>query len=224
MPHLERLPNELLLLIISEIQNYKNLACFSAQCHRLHALCDLPVRRKYRRIRIRRDGHLNPAFEVLLSILRKPRLATYVRHLEIDREPSESAAYEGKPYRRVIGTYVDQALAVLLITVCPHLESLVLSAPFDVDGRIKPLHGRLVHRLPPALRYLTIRGYKRGQNQYHDRQLSQLLDDYDIDHPSLLEIQGIEDPIPQGEQVFLDWRMIDTPEEELLDHWTDYEY
>lgn len=93
MAHLQRLPDELLALILDNLSNNNDIAAISVQFRRVHRICDLATRRRYRRIRIRKDEHLNPAFEILLSILRKPHLGTYVRHLEVDRQPVHSGEY-----------------------------------------------------------------------------------------------------------------------------------
>ncbi|RDW86081.1 uncharacterized protein DSM5745_02723 [Aspergillus mulundensis] len=175
-------------MILSYLDNYKDIVALSVQDRRLRNLCDLTTCRKYRRIRIRDDEHLNPAFDFLLSILRNPRLGSYVRHLEVDRQPMCGDNYEKTEWQRnlgdgdleklkqaievahytgydddvilnmvmqsnpdivpiseglhrkqhvkiVRGTYIGQAIAVLLMAVCPELESLVLGIPFRNPGQ-----------------------------------------------------------------------------------------
>ncbi|KAL4863195.1 hypothetical protein BDV12DRAFT_202347 [Aspergillus spectabilis] len=176
MGHLQDMPSDILMMIISYIHKPKDITALSIQFRRVHALCDLPTRRKYSRIRIRKDQHLDNAFKILLSILRKPRLGLLVHRLEVDRQvrfqvpcamrgwersvPNDdlaklktaiSAAFTGDERDYVLNlvmqnpptecrvgvregsdptrhrhTLVGQALAALLITVCPHLEHLVI--------------------------------------------------------------------------------------------------
>ncbi|KAL4906991.1 hypothetical protein BDW74DRAFT_176587 [Aspergillus multicolor] len=178
MPHFQSLPNEILLMILSYLTSYKDIVALCIQDRRLLSLYDLTTLRKYQQVRIRQDEHLGPAFDVLISILRDPKLGKYVRHLEVDRQPLSLEPYVETNWRRslsesdlgkledavqaagdlgysqntilnmlmqtqtniepqevkvVRGTFIGQAIAVLLISVCPELESLVLGAPHSVE-------------------------------------------------------------------------------------------
>ncbi|KAL2864006.1 uncharacterized protein BJX67DRAFT_384186 [Aspergillus lucknowensis] len=178
MSHLEDLPNELLTLIISHVESNKDLVSLSRASRRLYAPCELSDRRKYRRVRIRgRVGRIEKAFQLLLLILRKPRIGGYVRHLEFQQFTRFRRGYSERPWERTLGKedlvrleaatleagfmapedqrimnilmqavpdgidggdpegfreakirtiYIAQAVAALLISVCPNLESLAL--------------------------------------------------------------------------------------------------
>ena len=91
---LTNLPNEILQQIISSLESHQDVAALSIQCHSLHALCDLPTRKKYRQIRIVPvDWSLDIAFARLMEILKQPRLGRYVRCIENWEKPMESEHY-----------------------------------------------------------------------------------------------------------------------------------
>ncbi|RHZ69889.1 hypothetical protein CDV55_103988 [Aspergillus turcosus] len=79
------LPDETLLEIVSYLESHAHVASLSSQCRRLYRLCDMPNRRKYRRVILRTPEDLIRGFRMLQSILKTPRFGTYVRHLEFDR-------------------------------------------------------------------------------------------------------------------------------------------
>jgi hypothetical protein len=98
MAKLDQLPTEVLLLIISLVRSNQDFLAFSRTSRSIHNLTknELPVRRKYRRIRIKEKRDFDKAFNLLLAILRRPQLGDYVRHIEFDRPPCSYADYEIK--------------------------------------------------------------------------------------------------------------------------------
>ncbi|KAL5342036.1 hypothetical protein BJX70DRAFT_395393 [Aspergillus crustosus] len=207
---LQGMPDDILLLIVSYVVNPKDITALSIQFRRVHPLCDLPIRRKYSRIRIRKDHHLDNAFKFLLSILRKPRLGLYVHRLEVDRQARNPWNYEMTNYERTISTddlanlktaiaaaftkderepvlklvmqkpcgntkagvqpwlhpdynrtiLIGQAIAALLITVCPHLEHLVM-VPFQ-----KSHMSCTGPKIPPLDMLIGRTGARKGSSQY----------------------------------------------------------
>ncbi|KUL85438.1 hypothetical protein ZTR_06788 [Talaromyces verruculosus] len=98
MAKLEQLPTEVLLLIINLIRPNRDFLAVSRTSRLFHNLTrnELPLRRKYRRIRIKEKSDFDKAFTILLSILRRPQLGDYVHHIEFDRPPGGYADYEIK--------------------------------------------------------------------------------------------------------------------------------
>lgn len=98
MAKLEQLPTEVLLLIIGLIRPNRDFLAFSRTSRSIHNLTknELPMRQKYRRIRIKEKSDFDKAFAILLSILRRPQLGDYVHHIEFDRPPGGYADYEIK--------------------------------------------------------------------------------------------------------------------------------
>ena len=94
MVTIDNLPDEVLLRILSYVQSMRDLAALAIQCRSFHRVCDMATRRQYRRIRLRSPGDLQLGFAMLLSILRRPRLGIYVRHIEINRPPLKRRSYE----------------------------------------------------------------------------------------------------------------------------------
>lgn len=90
MPSISDLPDELLLYVISQVPSHQDVAALSQQCRRLNRLCDMNMRRKYRKIKLSRREDMERARDMLLSILRKPQLGKYLQHLELDQSSSSS--------------------------------------------------------------------------------------------------------------------------------------
>ncbi|KAJ5389901.1 uncharacterized protein N7496_000969 [Penicillium cataractarum] len=57
---------------------------------------------------------------------------------------------------------------------------------------------RLVDSLPDSLEYLSIRGYKRGANEAHDKEVAALMAQFDSGSLRLKEIKGVNEIIPNG--------------------------
>ncbi|KAF7116125.1 hypothetical protein CNMCM5793_004145 [Aspergillus hiratsukae] len=92
------LPSEIHHQIIFYLQSNRDVAALSSQCQALHSLCDMPNRKKYRRVRITpKIADLDRGFEMLLDILRKPSLGRYVRHIEYKQTVSRHQEYVVEP-------------------------------------------------------------------------------------------------------------------------------
>ncbi|EED15401.1 conserved hypothetical protein [Talaromyces stipitatus ATCC 10500] len=183
MAQLHQLPTEVLFLIISELRSNRDFLALSLTCRSIHNLTikELPLRRKYRRIRIKSQKDIDKAFVILLSILRRPQLGGYVRHIEYDQPPKSyhnyeirtkdlkvlsnedsrilqmavtKASFTGEYAEKVINmilqspppyhfgdlkeelrtVWIAQALAALLVSASPYLESMATSVPMYVYG------------------------------------------------------------------------------------------
>ncbi|CAL5874608.1 uncharacterized protein PFLUO_LOCUS8905 [Penicillium psychrofluorescens] len=75
---------DILRLVVSHVDSQRDFAALARSCKALHRLCDMNARRRYRRIRLCSSADLERALYILLSILRKPQLRDYVRHIELD--------------------------------------------------------------------------------------------------------------------------------------------
>lgn len=88
MVRLTDLPVEIHHRIVSLVHSHRDVAALSIQCRSLHTLCDMSMRKKYRRVRIdNNDKSLNKAFAILMEILKRPSLGRYVRHIECSKGP-----------------------------------------------------------------------------------------------------------------------------------------
>ena len=88
MALLTDLPVEIQHRILSFLHSHHDVAALSLQCRSLHAICDMPMRKKYRRLCIdSKDSSLNEAFSLLMGILKRPTLGRYVRHIECSQGP-----------------------------------------------------------------------------------------------------------------------------------------
>ncbi|OOO12529.1 hypothetical protein OAory_01002780 [Aspergillus oryzae] len=111
------LPIEIQHRILSFLHAHRDVAALSIQCRSLHALCDMPMRKKYRRLRIdSKDKSLNKAFGMLMEILKRPRLGRYVRHLECSKGPT---CYEDYTERtNSLRDLSDQEKQLLRAAIC----------------------------------------------------------------------------------------------------------
>lgn len=57
---------------------------------------------------------------------------------------------------------------------------------------------RLMDCLPDSLEYLSIRGYKKGANEAHDKEVAALMARFDSGSLRLKEIKGVDEIIPNG--------------------------
>ncbi|KAE8136338.1 hypothetical protein BDV38DRAFT_272161 [Aspergillus pseudotamarii] len=104
------LPVEIHHRILLLVHSHRDVGALSIQCRSLHTLCDMSMRKKYRRVHIdNNDKSLDKAFAMLMKILKRPSLG----------RPTKSR-----------GVYIAQALTALLISVSPDLESLAMPPPF----------------------------------------------------------------------------------------------
>ncbi|OBU00032.2 hypothetical protein VE01_01715 [Pseudogymnoascus verrucosus] len=90
MPTLLDLPLEVLEVIISQVHSIRDIEALAVQCQRLYGLCNMATRKMYHRISLNGDCNLRKLTKLLLSILRKPILGTYVRDLEFCANLSEA--------------------------------------------------------------------------------------------------------------------------------------
>ncbi|OJK03926.1 hypothetical protein ASPACDRAFT_75446 [Aspergillus aculeatus ATCC 16872] len=101
MPSLLHLPNDVHLLILSYLHH--DCRALALTCRTFHRLCDLPSRRRFRRVRVQPGKALDRAFDLLLAILRRPGLGRYVRHLEYQGTVEAHVPYEEQPGDREAG-------------------------------------------------------------------------------------------------------------------------
>lgn len=111
------LPIEIQHRILSFLHAHRDVAALSIQCRSLHALYDMPMRKKYRRLRIdSKDKSLNKAFGMLMEILKRPRLGRYVRHIECSKGPT---CYEDYTERtNSLRDLSDQEKQLLRAAIC----------------------------------------------------------------------------------------------------------
>lgn len=84
MASLDNLPIETLPQIISLLDSHRDVAALSFPSRNLYALCDMPTRKKYRRIRLKPSvKSFDRVFNILMDILKRPPLGRYVRHIEL---------------------------------------------------------------------------------------------------------------------------------------------
>ena len=77
------LPSEIHHRILSYLICNRDVAALSIQCRALYLVCDMSTRKKFHRLRISTTKRsIDPAFELLLEILKKPTLGQYVRYIE----------------------------------------------------------------------------------------------------------------------------------------------
>lgn len=83
MPLFTDLPLEIQQRVLFFLHSHRDFAALSVQCRSLHFLCDMPRRRKYRRIYITNSRQsFNRGFSMLMDILKRPSLGEHVRHIE----------------------------------------------------------------------------------------------------------------------------------------------
>ncbi|KAK2872138.1 hypothetical protein FQN49_002529 [Arthroderma sp. PD_2] len=83
MANLALLPLENINEIVAHLRLWDDILALSLASRSLYFFLDIPVRRKYHRIRLRSSSHRTAAFALLLNILEKPYLGHYVRELEV---------------------------------------------------------------------------------------------------------------------------------------------
>ncbi|KAJ6016780.1 hypothetical protein N7451_000159 [Penicillium sp. IBT 35674x] len=185
------LPLEIQCMIIPRVSSIGDLASLSQSCRSIHRLCDMKTRERFYQIRVDpKDYSINKTFDLVMEILKNPKLGNYVREIVQTRKPSmerhyaqmaeqrdlsagdrdllhaavrragfagsqESAvlnmlmqnttepsgetdtaygyeAHKTNSHGQIHGTFIAQALAAILISVSPNLESLVMTQPFSV--------------------------------------------------------------------------------------------
>lgn len=134
MPSLQSLPNELLLQVIDNFDSHRDVGVLSQQCRKFYHLCDMSSRRKYHRVTLRSLSDSDSALKTLLSILKEPRLGTYVRALEI-------TGAGGEPWLSTEVSLPPEDRA--------RLERAIRHAGFDRDGEVEQV-------LPALLQDLSV--------------------------------------------------------------------
>jgi hypothetical protein len=82
---LDKLPAEVIYLVLTFLPSAKDAANVSRQCRFIHNLCEMDERRKYAGVCITDDISMIQAFEFLSSLLIRPRRRFYVHKLECSR-------------------------------------------------------------------------------------------------------------------------------------------
>lgn len=103
------LPSEIHHRILSNLICNRDVAALSVQCRALYLVCDMPTRKRFHRISISTTKRsIEPAFRLLLEILKKPTLRQYVRYIECYPKPLEanSLFVLKDPQRRLSGEEV----------------------------------------------------------------------------------------------------------------------
>ncbi len=85
MRTLNELPGELLSQIVSYVQSDRDLWALYLQCRQLRRIVDARYRRRYRRIRLKRNDDPSKAYYILLAFIQQPTLGSYVQELMIDQ-------------------------------------------------------------------------------------------------------------------------------------------
>ncbi|RDW86080.1 uncharacterized protein DSM5745_02722 [Aspergillus mulundensis] len=95
------LPTELQLdiidLVADEDFNFDDLVPLALSCKHFNDLCELKSRREFRTITIREFRHTYSVFDRLLDILRTPRLAGYVRRVELNMQTKVGTPFINEP-------------------------------------------------------------------------------------------------------------------------------
>ncbi|OKL58672.1 hypothetical protein UA08_06034 [Talaromyces atroroseus] len=98
------LPFEIQHRVLFFLYSHRDVAALSVQCRSLHVLCNMPLRKRYRRIRITSSRKsFNRAFNMLLDILTKPGLGEHVRHIEYTKECCANEPNPEQPRRELSG-------------------------------------------------------------------------------------------------------------------------
>ncbi|KAJ5123937.1 uncharacterized protein N7515_007762 [Penicillium bovifimosum] len=156
MPFLN-LPQETLRQIISYLSN-RDVAALSTQCRTFHTLCDMATRQKYDHIIVSsKEKSIDNAFDMLMSILKNPTLGQSQIPTRPEQrgdgsraESSQNGRITGPKEEPIVnmlmqritkagryldgqrnrpGTFICQALTIMLIVVSPNLTSMAFVPP-----------------------------------------------------------------------------------------------
>ncbi|CAG7937044.1 unnamed protein product [Penicillium nalgiovense] len=183
-------------MVIPRVSLIRDLAALwqRQSCRSIHRLCDMKTRERCYQIRVGPEDHsINKTFDLVMEILKSPKLGNYVREIVQTRQPSKERHYVqtaeqrklsqgdrallhaavrnagfagaqesavlnmlmqnstdppgqtiprnsvgfpktayGSNHGHIHGTFIAQALAAILISVSPNLESLVMTQPFSL--------------------------------------------------------------------------------------------
>ncbi|KAJ5809206.1 uncharacterized protein N7503_001424 [Penicillium pulvis] len=267
------LPLEIQVMIIARVSSIGDLAALSQSCRSIHRLCDMKTRERFYQIRVgQKDSSINKTFDLVMEILKNPKLGNYVREIVQTRQPSmehhyvqtaeqcdlsvgdrdllhvavRKAGFAGsqesavlnmlmqntkkppgetsEPFRfpntaygfdhgQIHGIFIAQALAAILISVSPNLESLVMTQPFSVfsgfyRGRERPQEDVVQFPLDRLLRRANA---KPASTPYlHNlRKVYMIVDDENMDDRfympmDFLECATLFDCLPSIESISTD--------------------
>jgi hypothetical protein len=171
MVSLDSLPYDVLLHIVEAVDEIRDLAALSIQCTYLYQITDMPTRRRFYRIRINPCYTLKQLDGILLKILKKPILGSYVRQLEVNSDlsvryyPQENMNRQDntlafavmkaaglcdsdneKEKEDILSREIicGKILCLLLFAVCPNIRSLRISDQLhpDIEGFLAKTNAR----------------------------------------------------------------------------------
>lgn len=88
------LPLEIQVMVISRVSSIGDLAALSQSCRSIRRLCDMKTRERCYQIRVDpKDCSINKTFDLVMEILKIPKLGNYVREIVQTREPSMEHHY-----------------------------------------------------------------------------------------------------------------------------------
>ncbi|KAJ5563940.1 hypothetical protein N7513_000182 [Penicillium frequentans] len=266
------LPLEIQVMVIARVSSIGDLAALSQSCRSIHRLCDMKTRERFYRIRVgQKDSSINKTFDLVMEILKNPKLGNYVREIVQTRQPSmehhyvqtaeqrdlsavdrdllhaavRKAGFAGSQESAVLnmlmqnttkppgetsepfmfsntaygsdsqihGIFIAQALAAILISVSPNLESLVMTQPFGVfpglyRGRERPKEDDVHFPLDRLLRRANA---KPASTPYlHNlRKVYMIVDDENMDDRFYMALDFLEcatlfDRLPSIESISTD--------------------
>lgn len=96
------LPIEILHRVLSYLPSHRDVAAVALQCRALAEICEMRARKQFVNIKVsHRKKSIDPAFEQLMRILKRPILGHYVRYIECIPKALESGAdYVMREYQR----------------------------------------------------------------------------------------------------------------------------
>lgn len=88
------LPLEIQVMVIARVSSIGDLAALSQSCRSIHRLCDMKTRERFYRIRVgQKDSSINKTFDLVMEILKNPKLGNYVWEIVQTRQPSMEHHY-----------------------------------------------------------------------------------------------------------------------------------
>lgn len=81
-------------MVIARVSSIRDLAALSQSCRSIHRLCDMKTRERCYQIRVEpEDNSINKTFDLVMEILKNPKLGNYVREIVQTRMPSKERQY-----------------------------------------------------------------------------------------------------------------------------------
>ncbi|KAJ5291818.1 hypothetical protein N7478_001069 [Penicillium angulare] len=265
------IPVEIYAQIILYVSSIRDLAALSQSCRTLHSLCDMKTRERFDRIRIHpHDISIDKNFDLLMEILKKPRLGNYVREVQQYWRPNHNVAYVERQGQRGLrlstdemniicaavqkagfsnsqesdvinmlmqdstegacgianysyrgidppwheGIFIAQALAAIIISVSPNMETLAIARPFVsysdfyFDAKKWPRESNIDFPLDRFLRHANVEPRKVTYLQ-NLRKVYMILDDADMNDSyyvgmDFLDCTTLFDRLPSIESIATD--------------------